>query len=224
MFIGKRRPVSMPVKPATLAWRRHSSRLTSSDSSARSSFHQAMGAIPSFAFMVHHTPTRCFARISSCCLRALRTASREETSGTPTSQSASPGTQEYASEAIESTVVRSLPFAHSSAADKVGEALATPCSRAHRLGVLGEINVKRIVAISNATIGQQIVEAWHAFGLLQPIDHGEPTIVADHNDHLVTAQDCRIDVRVLAIAWPQPRRPRSPCRRNRTQGRRCSAP
>ena len=52
MFIGKRRPVSMPVKPATLACRRHSSRLTSSESSARSSFHQAMGAIPSLAFMV----------------------------------------------------------------------------------------------------------------------------------------------------------------------------
>src|ERR1700722_8336818 len=51
MFIGKRRPVSMPVNPATLACSRHSSRLTSSESSARSSFHQAMGAIPSFAFM-----------------------------------------------------------------------------------------------------------------------------------------------------------------------------
>src|SRR3990167_5357265 len=49
--IGKRRPVSMPVKPATEACRRHSSRLTSSDSSARSSFHHAIGAIPSFAFI-----------------------------------------------------------------------------------------------------------------------------------------------------------------------------
>src|ERR1700735_3959907 len=55
MFIGNRRPVSMPVKPATLAWRRHSSKLTSSESSARSSFHQAMGAIPSLAFMVLHS-------------------------------------------------------------------------------------------------------------------------------------------------------------------------
>src|SRR5690606_7415196 len=51
MSIGKRRPVSMPVKPATLACRRHSSRLTSSDSSARSSFHHAIGAMPSLAFI-----------------------------------------------------------------------------------------------------------------------------------------------------------------------------
>src|SRR5436309_3511490 len=49
--MGKRRPVSMPVKPATLAWRKHSSSETSSLSSARSSFHQAMGAMPNFAFM-----------------------------------------------------------------------------------------------------------------------------------------------------------------------------
>ena len=55
MFIGKRRPVSMPVKPATLACRRHSSRLTSSESSARSSFHHAIGAIPSLAFMASHS-------------------------------------------------------------------------------------------------------------------------------------------------------------------------
>src|SRR6516162_3765781 len=55
MFMGKRRPVSMPVKPATLACLRHSSRLTSSESSARSSFHHAMGAIPSFAFMGSHS-------------------------------------------------------------------------------------------------------------------------------------------------------------------------
>ena len=47
---------------------------------------------------------RCLARICSCCLRAARTVSREETSGTPTSQSASPGTQAWASEAIDSTV------------------------------------------------------------------------------------------------------------------------
>src|ERR1700757_3684746 len=55
MFMGKRRPVSMPVKPATLACLRHSSRLTSSESSARSSFHHAMGAIPSLAFMASHS-------------------------------------------------------------------------------------------------------------------------------------------------------------------------
>ena len=65
MFIGKRRPVSIPLNPATEAWRRHSSRLTSSESSTRSSFHQAMGAMPSFASSIPHTPTRCFARISS---------------------------------------------------------------------------------------------------------------------------------------------------------------
>src|SRR5579872_6913990 len=47
--IGKRRPVSIPVNPAALACRRHSSSETSSDNSARSSFHQAIGAIPSLA-------------------------------------------------------------------------------------------------------------------------------------------------------------------------------
>src|SRR3954454_14447426 len=53
--IGKRRTVCMPVNPATLAWRRHSSRLTSSLSCLRSSFHQAIGAMPSFAFMLLHS-------------------------------------------------------------------------------------------------------------------------------------------------------------------------
>src|SRR5918912_3520493 len=53
--IGNRLPVSMPVKPATLAWRRHSSRLTSSLSCSRSSFHQAIGAMPNLAFMPSHS-------------------------------------------------------------------------------------------------------------------------------------------------------------------------
>src|SRR6266702_5081145 len=44
-------------------------------------------------FHQRYTLMRCLARISSCCLRAARTSSRDETSGTPTSQSASPGTQ-----------------------------------------------------------------------------------------------------------------------------------
>src|SRR5690554_820924 len=49
---GKRRPFSMPVKPAERDWRRHSSSDTSSLSSTRSSFHQAMGDMPSLAFML----------------------------------------------------------------------------------------------------------------------------------------------------------------------------
>src|SRR5918994_1944980 len=48
--LGKRRPISMPVKPAERDWRRHSSSDTSSLSSARSSFHHAMGDMPSLAF------------------------------------------------------------------------------------------------------------------------------------------------------------------------------
>src|SRR5262245_7564230 len=47
---GKRRPISMPVKPAERDWRRHSSSDTSSLSSTRSSFHHAMGDMPSLAF------------------------------------------------------------------------------------------------------------------------------------------------------------------------------
>src|ERR1044072_8950287 len=50
-LFGKRRPCSMPVKPALRDWRRHSSRDTSSLSSGRSSFHQAMGDMPSLAFI-----------------------------------------------------------------------------------------------------------------------------------------------------------------------------
>ena len=61
--------------------------------------------------------------------------------------------------------------------------------------LISEMQLTRI-AIPNATIGQQIVEAWHAFELLQPVDHREPAIVADHNNHLVTTQNCRVDVRV----------------------------
>ena len=49
--IGKRRPVSMPVKPASRACRRHSSSETSSLNSGRSSFHQAIGAMPSLALI-----------------------------------------------------------------------------------------------------------------------------------------------------------------------------
>src|SRR5258706_15359538 len=49
---GKRRPFSIPVKPAERDWRRHSSSETSSLSSTRSSFHQAMGDMPSLAFML----------------------------------------------------------------------------------------------------------------------------------------------------------------------------
>src|ERR1700735_157110 len=51
------------------------------------------GGYSKFGFHGRHTPMRCLARICSCCLRAFWTDSREETSGTPTSQSASPGTQ-----------------------------------------------------------------------------------------------------------------------------------
>ena len=51
------------------------------------------GRYSKFGFHVGHTPMRCLARICSCCARALRTDSSAETSGTPTSQSASPGTQ-----------------------------------------------------------------------------------------------------------------------------------
>src|SRR5438477_3396257 len=50
--LGKRRPISMPVNPAERDWRRHSSSDTSSLSSARSSFHHAMGDMPSLAFML----------------------------------------------------------------------------------------------------------------------------------------------------------------------------
>src|SRR5882757_754506 len=48
--LGKRRPISMPVNPAERDWPRHSSSETSSLSSARSSFHHAMGDMPSLAF------------------------------------------------------------------------------------------------------------------------------------------------------------------------------
>src|SRR5437899_6396578 len=48
--LGKRRPISMPVKPAERDWRRHSSSDTSSLNSTRSSFHHAMGDMPSLAF------------------------------------------------------------------------------------------------------------------------------------------------------------------------------
>lgn len=48
---GKRRPFSMPVKPAVRDWRRHSSSDTSSESCGTSLFHQAMGDMPSLAFM-----------------------------------------------------------------------------------------------------------------------------------------------------------------------------
>src|SRR6478752_639000 len=51
-LLGKRRPCSMPVKPAPRDWRRHSSSDTSSLSSGRSSFHHAMGDMPSLAFIV----------------------------------------------------------------------------------------------------------------------------------------------------------------------------
>src|SRR3954463_10812438 len=47
---GKRRPFSMPVNPAERDCLRHSSSDTSSLSSTRSSFHQAMGDMPSLAF------------------------------------------------------------------------------------------------------------------------------------------------------------------------------
>src|SRR6185503_1535371 len=48
---GKRRPFSMPVNPAERDCLRHSSSDTSSLSSTRSSFHQAMGDMPSLAFI-----------------------------------------------------------------------------------------------------------------------------------------------------------------------------
>src|SRR5690242_19036146 len=49
---GKRRPFSMPVKPAERDCLRHSSSDTSSLNSTRSSFHQAMGDMPNLAFML----------------------------------------------------------------------------------------------------------------------------------------------------------------------------
>src|SRR5580698_5231595 len=76
MFIGKRRPVSMPVKPATLAWLRHSSRLTSSESSARSSFHQAIGAIPSLAFIDLHSHALLGANLELLLARGLNRFAR----------------------------------------------------------------------------------------------------------------------------------------------------
>src|SRR5947207_11259018 len=53
--MGKRRPVSMPVNPACRAWDRHSSNETSSLNSGRSSFHQAIGAMPRLARMRSHS-------------------------------------------------------------------------------------------------------------------------------------------------------------------------
>ena len=50
--------------------------------------------------------------------------------------------------------------------------------------------------ILHAAIDEQVVEARHALGLLQPVDDREPAIVADDDDHLVTAENGRIDVRV----------------------------
>ena len=126
--LGKRRPISMPVKPAERDCRRHSSSDTSSLSSARSSFHHAMGDMPSLAFKsslqlqfacapcggesaLNRRRSAAAASLIGLA-RRVDLASRGLTSGTATSHQWPPASVETSgSVSMTITVVRSFCFA-----------------------------------------------------------------------------------------------------------------
>src|SRR4051795_4753233 len=141
--IGKRRPVSMPVKPATLAWRRHSSRLTSSLSCSRSSFHQAIGAMPSFAFMPSHSNP--LLRTDLDLLRASFAhgfpARDLRHAHIPVGVARDPGECIGVDGNDGGAVVLLRPF-HGIL--EIGEALAAAGERPHRFGVFDEVDRKRL--------------------------------------------------------------------------------
>ena len=176
MFIGTGGRFPCRYNPATEAWRRHSSRLTSSESSARSSFHHAMGAIPSFAFNIRHTPTRCPAGFLPGARGRPRTVSRSEISGTPTSQSAvagHPGAGVRGDRKDGGPVVALRPFERGF---EIGKALATARMGAHGLRVFREIDVQRMIGIFDPAILQQVVEAGGALEFLQPVMTAKPPL------------------------------------------------
>ena len=154
------------------------------------------GGDSEFGFHARHTPTRCLARICSCSLRAFCTDSRVRDlrhADVPVGVAGDPGPGVGGDRQDGRPVVALGPFERRF---EVGEALAMPRGRAHGLGVLGEIDVKRRLAVHHPAIDEQVVEAGHALGLLQAVDHGVPAVVADHDDHLVAAENRRIDVRI----------------------------
>src|SRR4051794_22658620 len=161
--IGKRRPVSTPVKPAALAWRRHSSRLTSSLSCSRSSFHQAIGAMPSLAFMPSHPDPLLrtdldllrpgFAHGGP--LRDLRHAH------IPVGVARDPGERVGVDGDDGGAIVLLRPLHR---LIEVGEALAAAGERPHRFGVSHEVDRERPYDLA---VADEVVEAWGALGVLQ---------------------------------------------------------
>src|SRR4051794_31194189 len=159
--IGKRRPVSMPVKPATLAWRRHSSRLTSSLSCSRSSFHQAIGAMPSFAFMLSYSNPLLRTDLDLLCAsfahgfpsRDLRYAH------IPVGVARNPG-ECIGFDGDDGGAVVLLRPLHCFL--EIGKALAAAGERPHRFGVLDKVDRKRLYDLA---IADEVVEAWGALGV-----------------------------------------------------------
>src|SRR3954452_6702285 len=184
MFIGNRRPVSMPVKPASEACRRHSSRLTSSLSSSRSSFHHAIGAMPSCAFIALHSHalvgTDLVVSLAGLAhgleVRDLRYTN------IPVGVARHPGPGVGHDGKHRGPVI---PLRPGHGRLEIGEAFAMTHLGAHGLGMLGKIDMQRILAILDPAVRQQVVETGHALELLETVDHGVATIVTDDDDHLV---------------------------------------
>src|SRR3954468_11315293 len=65
--------------------------------------------------------------------------------------------------------------------------------RAESLGVLGEIDTLQLRVTSRV---QQVVERHAALVDLEVVDRGEPAVVADDEDHLVSGEHRRVDVGV----------------------------
>ena len=122
---GKRRPFSMPVKPAERDWRRHSSSDTSSREFAKVVVPPGDGRHAQLCFHACSDSNallladrRRGARAPRCTSGAVGALPAR-----PRPSSASPGIQAKASVTMEITVVRSVVLAQSSACLEVGEAL-----------------------------------------------------------------------------------------------------
>src|SRR5580693_5400248 len=142
----------MPVKPATLAWLRHSSRLTSSESSARSSFHQAMGAIPSLASIGLNSDALLGADFLLLLTRDPDRLARRDFrhADIPIRVTRNPGV----SVGVDRQHGRSIGgLGPVEGSLQIGEAFAMPRRGPHGFGVLREIDVQRIGAILDGAVG-----------------------------------------------------------------------
>src|SRR5271156_4525151 len=161
MSIGKRRPVSMPEKPAALAWRRHSSSDTSSESSTRSSFHHAIGAIPSLA--VNMTSNSHALLLADFFLGGARSAHALAlgnlwNADVPVRVARHPR-EGVGRERDDGGAVGCLRPVHRRL--EIADALGAPGERAHGFGVFDEIHRE---GLRDLAVFDEIIEAGHALG------------------------------------------------------------